>query len=169
MADNSNDNSIQNEVKDVIENLENSAQIEEINKVRREDPIIGMRNALIDFIESRLQIVNEEESFRAKIKEAILAKIQNGEASINQLSNLLKTVDSDTNAAAESILSLLRPNQTGEVSPIFSRNKIESQRDSGDMEFGDLDPQQAEVLHKLSRLVQELSSSESDSTSPSDK
>lgn len=164
---NNSEDSLHEEVKDVVENLEDTSRLEEISKVRREDPMLGMRNALIDFIESRLQVVNEEENFRSAIKEAILAKIQNGEASLNQLSGLLKTVDSDTTNAAESILSLLRPNQSGEVSPIFSQNKAGSESEDTH-EFDNLDPQQAEVLHKLSRLVQHIETQE-DSSNTSDK
>lgn len=147
MSDNMND-----DIKEIIESLEDEDSQKEIDVVRNRDPMIELRNEIIDFIIDRASTIKQEEQFRSTVKNALLTKIQNNEVSVSQLINLLKAVDSDIVDSVESILSLLKPGQRGEVSPIFVHQG--NANDAIPEEFENLDSQQSEVLHKLGRLVQ---------------
>jgi len=155
MNENNNEQDVMEEVNEIIEGLEDSNTQTDIDHIRNEDPMKGLRISLLNFIENRLTVVNEEESFRKAVKDALLMKIQGGEASMAQLTDLLKTVDRDTIQAVESILSLLRPGQHGESSPLFN-NSHGGSSDEIPRGFEDLSPEQTEVLQKLTMVVQAL-------------
>lgn len=149
------------EVQGIIEDLEDSESQKAVDTIKNQDPMLGLRNSLIDFIETRLSVVDDEEQFRTSIKNAIKTKIQNDEVSITQLITLLKTVDQDTTNAVESILSLLKPNQNGEVSPLFDRNRGDSGVVSDELE--NMEPQKQELIHKLGRVIQAFESESNES------
>lgn len=150
---------LKNEVKGVIEDLEDDDLQREVDHIRMKDPMQGLRDSIINFLETRLQVIDEEEQFRSVIKNAILSKVQNDSVSVPQLIQLLQTVDKDTVQSVESILSLLRPGNNGETSPIFHQN---SGRQSDEMPSGfeNLTPEQSELLDKLDRWIRSMESKE---------
>jgi hypothetical protein len=144
------DPDIVNEVNDVMSNMKDKDIDKKTNAIRlaESDPLFSLKTNLFEFFKKRLEIIQNEESFRIKIKEAILEKIENGEFSEAQLIQLYNATGDQSTTSTNSILDIFKPGRDGGVSPLVQR---ETMRDHSTPT--EISPSDAEALNSLVEIV----------------
>jgi hypothetical protein len=148
------------DAQELIDAINDPAIEEEVNSVRRVDPLNSLKLNLFSFFESRLDAIKQEDDFEYRIKTAILSKIENDELSTSQLMQLYGSVKSQGSKSLEVLLDVFKPSQAGNVSPLVEEKKSEDgeQVDGSIDQFKELNPEERDTLHKFSKLVNEMKS-----------
>jgi len=147
------------EDREEMKNLRGALQDEEVDKevkqVKSIDPLTSLKLNLFSFFESRLQAIEQEDSFERSIKEAILGKVENDELSPTQLMQLYNNVKSQGSRSLEVLLDVFKPSQAGNVSPLVENKQEGGTQESSVNEFKELNPEQRDTLHKFAKMMTE--------------
>jgi glycyl-tRNA synthetase beta subunit len=142
-----------NEVNDLISDINNPDIDKKTQAIRlsESDPLFSLKIELSNFFKNRLNRIIEEDGFKSKVKDAILEKIENDEFSPSQLMSLYSSINNVSNNSIDSILDIFKPSKDGIVSPIFK-----DKEKANEIPYGDIEPDKAEALNKLSELVEAI-------------
>jgi len=152
--------SVRDEANSMIPIMRDKALSKEVDKVKRIDPLESLRFTLLDFFEGRLRAVEKVDGLKAKIQEVIIERLDSGEFDFGQIISLFRNVHKESTSSMDIILSIFKPNQEGKISPLVDpETKTENDSLSG---FENLDPEDAEVLDKLTRIVEVINKKEKD-------
>lgn len=146
------------EAEELIEKLNSKGVQNEVNNVKKMDPLVGLKLNLFSFFESRLKAIEEEDNFEQQIKDALLQKIEHDELSTSQLMQLYGSVKSQGSKALEVLLDVFKPSQAGNVSPLVEESKSNIDDELNTNGFQDLKPEEKDAVHKLAKLVNEVKS-----------
>jgi len=154
------DRNLKKDAEKIIGTIKDPEVQKEVNAVRfhESDPLMSLKGVLFSFFEKRLKSIEEEDTFRKKVKEAILERIESGEVSIPQLISLYNEVSTQSTYATNSILDIFKPNKEGAVSPLVQNNDSESQSGSP-TGFENLSGDDSEAMQILTALVSEIQKS----------
>jgi len=84
-----------------------------VTAVRIDDPISSIEGSLTEFVQDSFRHVQENRSFEAEIKDAILTRL--GEAKINQLMDFYTQVQGGNTSATQSIINPIMGIQAAKV------------------------------------------------------
>lgn len=143
------------EINDIISNIDDPEIDNKTQTIRlhESDPLFSLKIKLSEFFKNRLDKIIEEDSFKNKVKEAILEKINNNEFSASQLVSLYNTISNTSNNSIDAVLDIFKPSKEGAISPILKdRDKAMDE----DTPYEDIEPDKAEALNKLTELVQSM-------------
>jgi len=143
----------------LIPSLRNDENEKAVNKIRVVDPFFSLKSSLFEFFQNMLQKVQTDDEFTKRVKDALIDKIEANDISVNQLLNLLDSVNKEKINLVDSILSIFKPIPgTGEVSPLIDPRISNNLSDSGP--FTNLSTNERNVLDKLSRVLQVVNTEE---------
>ena len=143
---NKQDNVFQNELDKV-----KGANIEEvIDEMKVHNPVQSLRLSIFEFFKNRLRYIEKDTALRNATEQALLAKIQGNELSVNQLMNLLSDVKQQSTIATDSVFSILKPvpNSNSILDANIDRREEE-------MPLGDLSKEENQAIQNLSMLLQQ--------------
>ncbi len=122
-----------------------------------DDPILSLKNTIFNFFATRLETINEEESFKEEIKEAIRERIQErDDVSMAQLIKLYNDISSSSNFSINAIMDVFKPSKEGAVSPLVESQKSVDKQDNEPASSIPLSSSDAESIHTLTALLQEV-------------
>lgn len=151
-----------NEAQELIDTLKDPEVQKEVRSVQNIDPLVSLKANLFSFFENRLKAIEKEDEFEKQIKDALLMKIEHDELSTAQLMQLYNSVKSQGSKALEVLLDVFKPSQAGNVSPLVEEKKVEDssgvQTDGSAGGFQELKPEERDAVHKLAKMVSEISS-----------
>jgi len=139
---------------DTVRDFKNKELIDGVYNIKEANPLDSLKATLFSFFETRLSNLQQEETFKTTIKNALLDKIELGEVSFNQLMQLYKEIQMANTKAVDSILDILKPAPAGTVSLLVSSPKVEEEHDD---RFNSLNPEERDLLTKLSSFVNRIS------------
>lgn len=125
-------------------------------RLQEKDPLFSLKTVLFEFFKKRLTIIQEEDLFRNRIKDAILERIENNDVTIAQLITLYGEISNENTFATNSILDIFKPSKDGSVSPIVQSNKPEDSATSSISDFDPLSPEDAEALQTLGGIIDKI-------------
>lgn len=147
-------------IQDTANKLLNTIDDEEINKevntLKRADPMMELRSDILGFFKTHIERINSQEKLRSTLQEEILAQIERGEVSFDQLHSLYNSVSRQETSAAEAIISIFKPTPGSPSSLAEVLGGRESIDDEFEQAYDNMSSEEMQKIDKLYRTMKKI-------------
>lgn len=144
------------EVTDLISALGNPDVEDEVARIKQQNQELDLlRSNIFEFFRDRMKRISEQENLKERVQEKLLDLVESDELNFDQLTALLRNLNSSTRDASSSIIDLFKPSPGANSILADSLGKPQKEQDDLEEFFDHLSP---EELEKLNRFYNEMRS-----------
>lgn len=119
------------------------------------DPMLTLRKDILSFFRSIMASVAKKEQLKEKIESSFLEDLEAEELSIQDRMSLYKLISSQSNIAADSILSIFKPTP-GAPSLLADNLSKDTNEDHFDKMYDSMKPDDLQKMDKLMKVLQTI-------------